>query len=394
MKTRRPSPRLSKSVLIVVVGLLGFPGAGWAQTASSAARAADAGLDRQLKELVAMPGGPPGVIALVQRGRSLAVHAFGERVAGLPGKPGKADAMRIASIAKAFNAATALALVSRGVWTLDATIGQWRPDLPVAWHAVRLRELLNHTSGLPDFTRNETFHEAVEKSPLAAPPPTALLAFVADEPLRFTPGTRYSYSNSDNIAVGLMIESATHRPYEDVLQELVGMPLRLGKTSLPTGPGLPEPYFHGYGFDGAGTPEDLSEILAAGWSWASGGIVSTPANLNRFIRAHAHGQLIARKARTQQRRWIPNGSSEPPGPGRNSAGLGIYRYQTRCGTVLGHTGNIFGYTQFAAATPDGSRSVTVSMSLQRTQNSPGWELAVFEALRAAEEQAVCAALAR
>lgn len=341
-----------------------------------------------------MPGGPPGVIALVQRGRSLAVHAFGERVAGWPGAPGKQDTMRLASIAKAFNAATALVLVSRGAWSLDDTIGQWRPDLPVAWHAVRLRELLNHTSGLPDFTRNADFQAAVEASPRVAPPPAALLAYVANEPLQFTPGTRYSYSNSENIAVGLMIESVTRQRYEDALQELVAKPLGLGKTRLPAGSGLAEPYLHGYGLDEAGTPEDLSQILAAGWTWASGGIVSTPANLNRYIRAHAQGRLISRKTRSQQRRWIPNGGSEPSGPGRNSAGLGIFRYQTRCGTVLGHTGNIFGYTQFAAATPDGSRSVTASMSLQRTQNSPGWEGAVFDALRAAEEQAVCAALAR
>jgi D-alanyl-D-alanine carboxypeptidase len=62
--------------------------------------------------------------------------------------------------------------------------------------------------------------------------------------------------------------------------------------------------------------------------------------------------------------------------------------------VFGHTGNTFGFTQFAAASPNGARSVTVTMSLQRTSNSPGWQRAVFEALRVAEEQAVCAALAR
>jgi D-alanyl-D-alanine carboxypeptidase len=62
--------------------------------------------------------------------------------------------------------------------------------------------------------------------------------------------------------------------------------------------------------------------------------------------------------------------------------------------MLGHTGNTFGYTQFAPATADGSRSTTVSMSLQRTQNAVGWPLAVFQALRTAEERAVCAALAR
>jgi D-alanyl-D-alanine carboxypeptidase len=98
--------------------------------------------------------------------------------------------------------------------------------------------------------------------------------------------------------------------------------------------------------------------------------------------------------RREQRRWIPNGGSEPTGPGTNSSGLALFRYRNRCGTMLGHTGNTFGYTQFAATTADGSRSTTVSITLQRTQHAVGWPLAVFQALRTAEERAVCAALAR
>jgi D-alanyl-D-alanine carboxypeptidase len=69
----------------------------------------------------------------------------------------------------------------------------------------------------------------------------------------------------------------------------------------------------------------------------------------------------------------------------------IFRYQTRCGTVWGHTGNFPGYTQFMAASPNGHRSVTVSVNerLNPKEGAPG----VFEALRRAEERAVCAALA-
>jgi D-alanyl-D-alanine carboxypeptidase len=75
----------------------------------------------------------------------------------------------------------------------------------------------------------------------------------------------------------------------------------------------------------------------------------------------------------------------------NSAGLAIFRYETRCGTVWGHTGNFPGYTQFAAASADGRRSVTVSINAQHTPTDGS--LVVFEALRRAEELAVCAALA-
>jgi len=217
-----------------------------------------------------------------------------------------------------------------------------------------------------------------------------LLSFIEDKRLDFEPGTRYRYSNSDNIVVGLMIESASNRSYESQLQKQVFEPLGLTETSLPVGARLEEPFIHGYD-PSERPPEDVSEIIAAGWSWASGGIVSTPEDLNRFIRGYVGGRLFDSKTRSKQRKVIEGGSSEPPGPGKNSAGLALFRYRTRCATVWGHTGNTSGYTQFAAASPDGRRSVTVSVNAQLTPTSG--RPAVFKALRRAEGLAVCAALA-
>ena len=63
-----------------------------------------------------------------------------------------------------------------------------------------------------------------------------------------------------------------------------------------------------------------------------------------------------------QMNWWAGGESSPPGPGKNSAGLALFRYQTRCGTVYGHTGSFPGYAQFAAATADGSRALTTTLN--------------------------------
>jgi D-alanyl-D-alanine carboxypeptidase len=354
------------------------------------ASGADAALDRALEELVTMDGGPPGVIAIVQRGSHREVHSFGVR--NLRGDlPMRAkDHMRIASAAKAFSGAVALSLVSKGVLSLNDTIGELLPDLPEAWHAVRLRQLLNHSSGIPDFSLDEGFRDALIASPQNAPPPEELLSFVYDEDLLFNPGLRYHYSNSDNIVVGLMIEAATNRSYESQLQKRVFGPLGLTETTLPVGANLTKPFIHGYDLSES-PPEDVSEIIAAGWSWASGGIVSTPGDLNRFIRGYVGGRLFGSETRSKQRQVIEGGGSEPPGPGKNAAGLALFRYRTRCGTVWGHTGNTPGYTQFAAASADGRRSVTVSVNAQFTPTSG--EPAVFRALRRAEGLAVCAALA-
>jgi D-alanyl-D-alanine carboxypeptidase len=345
-----------------------------------------------LKELVDMRGGPPGVIAVVQRGEHREVHTFGVANLRTDRRIKIDDRMRIASAAKAFSGAVALSLVSKGALSLNDTIGERLPQLPEAWSEVTLRQLLNHTSGLPDFSQDPGFRDALLASLKKAPPPEELLSFVEDEGLLFEPGSEYHYSNSDNVAVALMVEAATGRTYEAQLREQVYEPLGLRNTTLPSGPNLKVPYIHGYDNDPPPPPpEDLSEVVAAGWAWASGGIVSTPADLNAFVRGYVKGELFDLRTRYQQRRVFEGGGSEPPGPGKNSAGLGLFRYETKCGTMWGHTGNTPGYTQFMASSPNGRRSVTVSVNSQLTPTAgaPG----VFEVLRSAEGLAVCAALA-
>jgi D-alanyl-D-alanine carboxypeptidase len=365
-------------------------------SSAKAAKAADAKLDRALERLVGMRGGPPGVIAIVQRGERRYVHTFGVADVDTGRRIRVEDRMRIASAAKAFSGAVALSLVSQGKLSLDDTIGERLPELSEdwheTWHEVTLRQLLNHTSGIPDFSLDPGFGEALLASLTKAPPPEDLLSFVEDEPLSFEPGSEYRYSNSDNIIVALMVEAATGKSYEQQLREQVYKPLGLKNTSLPRGTDLKKPFIHGYDNDPSEQPpEDVSELVAAGWAWASGGIVSTPADLNTFIRGYVGGRLFDSKTRAQQRRVIEGGSSEPPGPGNNSAGLALFRYETKCGTVWGHTGNTPGYTQFMAASGNGRRSVTVSVNSQHTPEVG--EPDVFEALRRAEELAVCAALA-
>jgi D-alanyl-D-alanine carboxypeptidase len=393
----RPSARRRTGLLgaVLVVSLFAFASfAGVALSRGSVAapsRSADRSLDRALRALVAMPSGPPGAVAVVQRGRFMVLHRAG--VGNLrTGRPiGGRDHMRLASVSKAFNGAVALALVARGRLSLNDTIGRLVPWLPQAWWPVTLGQALDHTSGLPDYTTNDAWKHAVNMAPHGRPPSPWLLAYSQRDPLVFKPGSRFVYDNSDNIVVGLMIQAATGRSYEHELDALVLRPLGLRQTSLPAGFRMPKPYVHGYTLPSAGR-EDWSQIVSAAWVQASGGVVSTPFELNRFIRAYVGRKLFGRAVQAKQLRLVA-GHSEPIGPGQNLAGLGIFRYRTRCGTVYGHTGNFFGYTQFAAASLDGRRSVTVSINEQLAQDYTGPGLAVFKRLRAAEETAVCAALA-
>jgi len=358
---------------------------------SESVQAADtAALELSLAELVAMPGGPPGVIAITQVGDNKSVHTAGVADLATGQAPAAGDYMRVASVAKAFTGATALSLVGTNDLGLEDTVGTRLPGLPAAWADITLRQLLNHTSGLPDFTQNRSFQEAAFASMAVAPAPDALLTVIYDQPLDFPPGSEYRYSNSDNIVVGLMIEAATGLDYADVLRQRVLEPLGLDSTAIPTGIDLPAPFLHGYDLDPPNSPADVSTLMAAGWSWASGGIVSTPNDLNTFIRGYVGGELFGPDTQAEQTElFIPGGASGPPGPGINSASLSLFRYNTPCGVVYGHTGNIPGYTQFAVASPDGTRSATVSITLARNEGSQGQDLEVLHALQQAEQVAIC-----
>ncbi len=356
---------------------------------AAAARSTPADVQRGLERLVAAPGGPPGAIATLYRDGKLTVLRAGRADVRREGAPRASDHMRIASVAKAFSGAVALNLVRAGKLGLDETIARRLPGMPATWGAVTVRQMLNHTSGLPDYTKSKGFAEQAEKNPRGFISPRKAIDWVRNDRLEFTPGSKYEYSNTDNIVVGLIVEAVTGEPYGKALEKVVFGPARLRQTSFPTRRiSLPQPFIRGYLVAPGEDDTDVTTLLSPSGAWASGAIVSTPRDLNAFIRADLGLRFFGREQQREQMRFWPGGESSPPGPGRNSAGLALFRYQTRCGTVYGHTGNFPGYVQFAAATADGSRAVTTSLNIPAPK---GKRLAQ---LRGVQATAICALLGR
>jgi D-alanyl-D-alanine carboxypeptidase len=354
--------------------------------AASAQLARDARVQRDLRALVAAPGGPPGaIVTLYRKGRTTVLRAGVSKV-GTRRSPRATDHMRIASIAKAFSAAIVLQLADQRRLRLGDTLGRRDPGLPRAWARVTIRQLLNHTSGLPDYTESDGFRQQVDTDPTGYVAPRTVISWVAHDSLLFTPGSRYRYSNTDNIVAGLIAERVTHRSYANLLRTRIVGPLKLRQTSFPMRVALPRPYLHGYAVSPGAAPRDVSEALSPSGAWASGAIVSTPRDLGSFIRGYIGGKLFSRGARRQQFRFVAGAGSSPPGPGANAAGLGVFSYRSRCGTVYGHTGNFPGYVQWAAATADGRRSVTTTLNIA----APTGRL--LAKLRGMQADAVCALL--
>lgn len=342
-----------------------------------------------LQRVVADPEGPPGAVAVLQRGDSVKLFTVGTGDVETGAVPYPDQHMRLASTAKAYSGAVALALVDRGILNLDDTVGRWLKGTPKSWAGITLAQLLHHTSGIRDYLQDPAFVRRFLAAPHDPMAPSELLPYVYKYPLRFPPGTRYEYSNSDNIAVGLIAESATNLSYNRLLQLYVFEPLDLHATSLPRGFKLRPPAIQGYDIVKGQPPENVTELLSASFSWASGGMVSTPLDQTRFVRGYLGRKLFGRAVQSEQFAWIPGASSQPPGPGDNSAGLALFRYVTRCGTVFGHTGNYPGYTQLIAADRSGTRSITVSVNRQLSETVAPHVLAK---LRRAEELGVCAVL--
>jgi D-alanyl-D-alanine carboxypeptidase len=353
------------------------------------ARTTDAAVQRGLQRLVAAPGGPVGAIATLYRNGRTTVLRAGRADAARPGSPRLGDHMRIASIAKAFSGAVALHLVQEGLPGLDDTIGQRLPGMmPADWSAVTVREMLNHTSGLPDYTRSDGFREQATKDPRGYVSPWQIIDWVRQDHLVFTPGSRYEYSNTDNVVVALVAQRVTGTAYGQLLSTLVFRPAGLTQTTFPIRRiSLPAPFIHGYDVEPGKQPQDVTTFLSPSGAWASGAIVSTPADLGAFIRADLGGRFFGKAQRREQLRFV-RGSSSPAGPGTNSAGLAIFRYKARCGTVYGHTGNFPGYVQWAAATADGRRSVTTSLNIAAPTG------ALLQQLRSVQASAVCALLGK
>ena len=285
-----------RTSLIAALALL----AGLLALAMPAGAAAGGGrLDAALDRIIEDPAGPPGLSVLVQRGRHVDFRSRGVADRKTGAKPKIDSPMRIASMAKAFNGAIALSLASESRLGLDDTVGQWLPGVWPKADAVTVRAMLGHTAGLPDYIRQPAFIDVLMADPSQYLPPLDLIDFVNDLDVGLAPGESYEYSDSDNIMVGLIAEAATGRTYDQLLKRQIYRPVGIRNTSLPETLAMPKGYMHGYDRNDQGRFEDVSKFINPALAWASGGIVSTPADVNRFFRAYVGGELVQRQGRPE-----------------------------------------------------------------------------------------------
>ena len=128
-------------------------------------------LHQAINAFVARPDSAPGIIVLTANGKKTTVWTAGVANVETGAKPKADQYMRMASVAKAFSGATALAAVADHKLKLTDTVGKWLPKLPKQWHKVTLAQLLQHTSGIADFSKSPAFGQAVVASLQKPAPP-------------------------------------------------------------------------------------------------------------------------------------------------------------------------------------------------------------------------------
>ncbi|MGW3960688.1 serine hydrolase domain-containing protein [Amycolatopsis sp. NPDC005003] len=323
--------------------------------------------------------GAPGVVVRVDDGSGKPISIA--RQAGWTRRDHKLsadDQFRMGSNTKTMVGVLVLQLVAEHRLSLDDSVEKWLPGLVPDGRNITLRMLLNHTSGLFDYIKDPGALAHVIGADPSPVTPTQLLAVAAQYPPVFTPGARYEYSNTNYIALGLVLEKASGRKFATLLQRRIIEPLGLRDTYLPgngesrdgdeladayepdaehLAPLLPPGAPAGTSFAGPARGDHvLVTSISPGWAWAAGAIVSTPADEQKFLRALASGKLLRPAQLAEMKKAVVETPDDP-----NSAryGLGIEEYHSPCGPVWGHTGGVAGYSSQNYTDPTGTRSVSV-----------------------------------
>ncbi|MFI6103968.1 serine hydrolase domain-containing protein [Streptomyces sp. NPDC051310] len=287
---------------------------------------------------------------------SAGVHDLGT------GRPADPHArFRAGSVTKVFTAAVVLQLAGEGRLHLDDRVRDHLPELiPAAYAGVTVRQLLNHTHGLPDGDFPGKNLEEWYAHRFDVHDPRAIVASATAKKRIAPPGEVQRYSNIGYTVAGLLVERVTGDAYADQVTRRILRPLGLHGTYFPgASPAIRGPHNRGYQVfplpDGSTELRDVTEWGVTD-GWAAGDLVSTTADLERFLVALFRGRVV-RGPLLQEMFTVPAGV-----PGATMS-AGLQRYRTDDGRVLWlKTGGRWGYNTVIAATRDLSRTLVYSVN--------------------------------
>jgi CubicO group peptidase (beta-lactamase class C family) len=275
----------------------------------------------------------PGLsVAVIDRGKVVALKGYGYADPNDKTPATEKTIYGLASVTKPFTAAAILLLVQDGKLSLDTPARTLLPELPATWSAITVRHLLTHTSGAPAYTSEPTYaaHET------EAMKPAQVLAPVFRRPLNFPPGQQMDYSNTGYFLLGLILERASGRTYDDFLRQRMWVPLGMADTCLD-GPAV------------VNRQRAVGHVFKRGWqraslthpsqSFSAGGLVTTVADMVKWELALRDGRVVSKELQRQM--FSPGKLND----GRETQyGFGWYLRRIGGHAIAGHPGAITGYS--------------------------------------------------
>ena len=239
---------------------------------------------------------------------------------------------RIGSITKMFTAVMIFQLIDEGKLGFDTPLATYFPQLPNAGK-ITIREMLQHRSGLHNFT-SDSLYATYMTSPKSEAEMTAIFAGQKSD---FEPDTKAAYSNTNFVLLGYIIEKLTSKPYAEELKKRVTSKIGLTETYYSTKANLSKNEAYSYNYTGQWTQMPKTDMSIPG---GAGAIVSTPADLVKFINALFAGKLISPASLEQMKAM------------RDNFGLGMIAMPFYDKKGYGHTGGIDGFYSILMYLPE------------------------------------------
>lgn len=269
-----------------------------------------------------------------------------------------ADRFRIGSITKTYVATLILQLAEEGRLGLDEPLADYLPEVSHG-QQVTIRQLLGHTSGVPDFGSVPAYRERLLDNPGRQWTADDVLELLVDRPLDFEPGERWAYSNTNYLLLGLVAEAVGGSPLAELLHARILDPLELTSTYLDGIEDAPRMAVSGhFDIDGDGQSDNVrlipyTALVTSGA--AAGGLSASALDVLDFADALMAGRLVGRDSLGRMMEASPE--SEAAG----GYGLGLMRFRHAGREAWGHAGALPGFTAVLAhSMSDGTTVVALA----------------------------------
>lgn len=267
---------------------------------------------------------------------------------------------RLGSLTKQFTSALVLLLQEDGKLNIGDPVGKYLPDAPAAWQKITIRNLLDHTSGIPNFTAAKEF------GAWRMTPHDWLKEWrTLDKPLEFEPGTKFNYSNSNYELLGVIVERVGGAPYKDQLRKRLLDPVGMADTGLDEDGLILARRAQGYEPHGKTVVYARSESMTV--PWAAGSMYSTTGDLLKWEKALFGGKVLRPESLRLMTTPNPVSANNKLIPSSSYA-LGLMVSDVGGKRVVTHGGGIEGFNTALAHAPD--QDVTVVVLANRNGREP------------------------